>query len=224
MNQEEAYDALTGHLDRVAPRVQDRLPSERALANALGCSRSTLRAALDRLEQEGEIWRHVGQGTFRGARPRHLPVRDRLLIEGATPRDLMQARLVLEPAVAAAAADRATAQDIAHLSARVQAGRKGRDRAACEQADDAFHQSVAVVADNPILIGLMRYLSGARRRATWQQQWEQAYRRLGVEEFRRDHSDQHQAIVDAIAQHDAPGASDAMRHHLMVINDALGRG
>jgi DNA-binding FadR family transcriptional regulator len=178
---------------------------------------------LDQLEQQGEIWRHVGQGTFRGQRPRALPVRDRLLIEGATPQDLMHARLVLEPAVAAAAARRATKQDINYLTGKVNAGRRGRDRSDCERADDAFHQAISSVADNPILIGLMAYLSGARRRATWQRKWDQAYRRLGVDEFRHGHSDQHKMVVDAIACGDEVGAATAMREHLLVIQDAMSR-
>ena len=98
---------LTEALDRLAPDLGDRLPPERVLAQRLGCSRETLRRALARLERAGEIWRHVGQGTFRGPRPRFLPLRDTLLIEGATPQDLLSARLMLEPEVAAAAAARA---------------------------------------------------------------------------------------------------------------------
>ncbi|MFJ1293055.1 GntR family transcriptional regulator [Paracoccus yeei] len=32
----------------------------------MGCSRQTLRAGLARLQRQGLIWRHVGQGTFVG--------------------------------------------------------------------------------------------------------------------------------------------------------------
>lgn len=38
-----------------------KLPDERALSAALGCSRQTLRQALFTLESEGAIWRHVGK-------------------------------------------------------------------------------------------------------------------------------------------------------------------
>ena len=78
-------------IDRFAPVGGDRLPSERELSAALGCSRETLRACYAKLEEEGIVWRHVGQGTFRGRRPRHLPVRETLLVDGATPPDLMRA-------------------------------------------------------------------------------------------------------------------------------------
>lgn len=103
---------------KLAPEAGDRLPPERELRTLLTCSRETLRGCYATLETEGEIWRHVGQGTFRGRRPVHMPIRDTVLVEGATPPDLMSARLLLEPQVAAEAALRADASDITHLRKR----------------------------------------------------------------------------------------------------------
>jgi DNA-binding FadR family transcriptional regulator len=202
-------------LDDLPPGT--RLPAERDLAGRLGCSRQTLRSCLAALEKDGEIWRHVGQGTFRGSRPRHLPVRDTLLIEGATPPDVMQARMLLEPMVAAEAARLADASDVALLRERVGVGRRARDRAACEQADDAFHRALAQISCNPILAGFLNYLSGVRRRVAWQREWERTYRRIGTQAFQTLHSDQHERIVDAIEQQDAEAASSFMTQHLETI-------
>lgn len=203
-------------LDSLTPG--GRLPAERDLAERLSCSRQTLRACLAKLEKDGEIWRHVGQGTFRGSRPRHLPVRDTLLIEGATPPDVMKARMLLEPMVAAEAARLADASDLLLLREKVVAGRRARDRAACEQADDAFHRTLAQISGNPILSGFLNYLSGVRRRVAWQREWERTYRRIGTHAFQTLHSDQHERIVDAIERHDVAAASSFMTQHLETIS------
>ncbi|MFD2738917.1 FadR/GntR family transcriptional regulator [Sulfitobacter aestuarii] len=224
MKIDEAHCRLNDALPRLAPALSDRLPPERTLAREIGCSRATLRAALDRLEQAGEIWRHVGQGTFRGPRPRHLPLREALRIEGATPGDLMQARLSFEPSIAALAARNAGTEDLRYLQTKVEAGRRAGDRRACEQADDAFHRAIAQVGGNPVMIGVMEYLSGARRRMAWQRQWDQAYRRLAVDEFQTLHSDQHAEIVAAIAAHAPEAAAARMRDHLQAIARAMGVG
>lgn len=195
----------------------ERLPSERELAARFDCSRQTLRACLAGLEKDGEVWRHVGQGTFRGARPRHMPVRETLLIEGATPPDVMQARMLLEPMVAAEAARLADASDVALLREKVGAGRSARDRTACEQADDAFHRALAQISGNPILSGFLNYLSGVRRRVAWQREWERTYRRIGTQTFQTLHSDQHWRIVDAIESHDPVAARAFMTEHLETI-------
>jgi len=218
---DEITAELIEFLSKSATGHGDRLPSERALASHLRCSRETLRKCLDALEKKGEIWRHVGQGTFRGSRPRHLPAKDALLVEGATPPDLMRARLLLEPQVAAEAALRAAPSDIAHLRALVTAGRMATDLSACEQADDAFHRAIAKTSRNPVLIGLLIYLSGARRRATWQRQWDHTYRRVGRDEFQTIHSDQHDKVVDAIAAAKPEKASAAMTQHLDTIMRAM---
>ena len=118
---------------------------------------------------------------------------------------------------------RAGSEDVAYLRSRAEAGRRARDRPACEQADDAFHRAVAEVAGNLVLIAFLSFLSGARRRVAWQREWERAYRRLGVEEFRHGHSDQHMAVVDAIAGADPPEAEEAMRRHLATIRAEMER-
>ncbi len=68
----EADGALTQLRAWLAQRDasdSSRLPPERELCELLGVSRGELRKALDVLEREGEVWRHVGKGTFVGIRP-----------------------------------------------------------------------------------------------------------------------------------------------------------
>jgi GntR family transcriptional regulator len=63
---DETERALRTWLARGAHRPGDRLPPELELAGMLGVSRGTLRTALDRLEDAGEITRRQGSGTYVG--------------------------------------------------------------------------------------------------------------------------------------------------------------
>jgi DNA-binding GntR family transcriptional regulator len=72
----ERNDEADGALSRLQGLLADRqyplngrLPPERSLCRELGVNRGALRKALAVLEAEGQIWRHVGRGTFVGTRP-----------------------------------------------------------------------------------------------------------------------------------------------------------
>lgn len=201
--------------------VGDRLPPERILARQYACSRETLRRAILVLEQENEIWRHVGQGTFFGPRPDAPPLRGNLLVQATSVQELVQARYLIEPVVAAEAARRATVEDVITLNECVSFGRTAPDRFTCQKADDTFHRTIATVARNPILSSILAFLSDARRRSLWQTQWDRTYRHIGIKEFKEPHSDQHQRIVDAIANHDPEDAETNMRIHLDAIIEVL---
>jgi DNA-binding GntR family transcriptional regulator len=74
---DDTEDALRAWLATGARRLGDRLPPELELAAMLGVSRGTLRTALDRLEDSGEITRRQGSGTYVGR-----PVRPTAFHEG----------------------------------------------------------------------------------------------------------------------------------------------
>jgi DNA-binding FadR family transcriptional regulator len=224
MTVDQAIVALRRTLDQTAPTVGDRIAPERQLVQLLGCSRETVRRALGVLEQEGLLWRHVGQGTFRGRRPDVAPLRDQVHIEVSSVHDVMRARLLIEPVIAAEAARRAVPSDIDHLRRCLVACRTGKDSFACEQADRQFHAAIAQVAGNTVLSAVLRYLSDIRRRAVWQREWDLSYRRVGVREFTGDHSDQHQTIVDAVAAAQDTAAAAAMHAHLETIAVVLNHG
>jgi DNA-binding GntR family transcriptional regulator len=66
---DDAEQAIRNWLAPIRHRPGDRLPPEHDLASMLGVSRGTLRTALERLEQTGEIIRRQGSGTFVGRVP-----------------------------------------------------------------------------------------------------------------------------------------------------------
>ena len=63
---DSAEEALHAWLAGGRYRQGDRLPPENEVATMLGVSRGTLRSALHRLEERGEIVRRQGSGTFVG--------------------------------------------------------------------------------------------------------------------------------------------------------------
>ena len=208
---------LAAYFEHRALVPGDRLPAERVLARELGISRELLRAGLQRWEADGKLHRSVGQGTFWGRTPSGRPVRDTVLIEATSPHDIMDARLMLEPEIAAAAARTITPEATAHLRHTVIVCREARDLAACEAADSAFHVAVARAAGNPVLQSFLAFLSDMRRRAVWQQGWDRTYRTIGLEEFRSTHAAQHGAVFEAIAAREPEAARTAMRDHLEAV-------
>ena len=90
----------------------DRLPNERDLALKFGVSRHAVRKALERLEIEGQLWRHVGRGTFRGQRPNPATSDADVVIQHASLREIVETRKIIEPQIAALAAVRASAAQV----------------------------------------------------------------------------------------------------------------
>jgi DNA-binding FadR family transcriptional regulator len=213
----DATRRLRAHLRHRAYGPQDRLEPERVLAPKIGCSRETLRAALDVLEKEGLIWRHVGQGTFVGPRPVHEPIRPSVLAEMASPADVLDARLLIEPPIAGEAALRATAGEIALLRNHALRSSEAPDWQAYEQADDAFHKGIARITGNPLLIAFLDVLSSVRGRARWQRQHDLAFRRARKKEYAAQQGRMHLAIVEAIAVRNPEAARQAMFDHLSAI-------
>ena len=112
---QSALTQLRAWLTQKALPPSTRLPPERELSELLGVSRGELRKALAILEEHGELWRHVGKGTFIGARP-VAEISSVAAVAGQTsPGDVMRARLAIEPQLAHEAALHATADDIAEM-------------------------------------------------------------------------------------------------------------
>ncbi len=214
---DEATRRLRAHLRQRAYGPQDKLEPERILAPKIGCSRETLRAGLDVLEKEGLIWRHVGQGTFVGPRPTHEPIRPSVLAEMASPADVLDARLLIEPPIAGEAALRATPDEIALLRGHALRSSEAPDWQSYEQADDAFHKGIARITGNPLLIAFLDVLSSVRGRARWQRQHDLAFRRARKKEYAAQQGRMHLGIVDAIAGRNPEAARQIMFDHLSAI-------
>jgi GntR family transcriptional repressor for pyruvate dehydrogenase complex len=131
-----------------------RLPAERELAEMFGVARSSLRQALKVLEIMGVISQRVGDGTYLNtAAPAILaePMEFLILLDGLSFHELMEARLIVEPELAARAAARATPEEIAELQQTLTEMEENRhDHARFTQYDLLFHQTIFRLAGNRV--------------------------------------------------------------------------
>lgn len=196
---------------------QDKIPPERVLSMMLGCSRETMRKVLRQLEIEGVVWRHQGKGTFMGPPASSIERPLDRIIESASAQDLMDARLVYEPALAAAAAKYATQDDLASLRKLAIATGRARDWREYEHLDDAFHKAVARSSGNALLAAIFSSLASVRGRSTWQRRHDAIFREARKREYAAEQSVMHLAIVDAIEAQQGDRAHHAMHAHLEAI-------
>ena len=194
-----------------------RLPAERELCEMLGVGRAGLRKALSVLENNGEVWRHVGKGTFIGARPVEEFSSVASIASASNPLEVMQARLLIEPMLAREAASAATGTNLDELRRCVQAQQEATTWRQYESADNRLHRTVAEASGNTVLIALFDQLNAVRRAVVW------GRRRNDTERPPTSHHSfaQHEAIVAAISDRDRDAAHRAMREHLMTVSDKL---
>jgi DNA-binding FadR family transcriptional regulator len=193
-----------------------RLPPERELSRLLGVSRTDLRKALSVLESEGQIWRHVGRGTFIGARPVHNLHDVAYLGELAKPAQVMEARLAVEPQLARLAALHGAKSDFLQIEAFSRRCRQAQEWRVYEAWDNNFHQAIAAATHNKLLINLFDTLNAVRRATVWGQ-----LRSTRLPPADHGSFEEHDAIHAAIARRDAEGAAACMRLHLRSVRDRL---
>lgn len=215
---DDVVEKLRSYIAEGGYKPGDRLESERDLIVRLDVTRARLRKALDMLEHEGAIWRHVGKGTFIASPSVSSgPSNLKMLSQQVTPVQLMRARLSLEPAIAREAALHASEEAVRKL-------KQSRDRASeapnwdeYEAQDDNFHRNLAEATDNVLLLSLFDHLNAVRRAVAWNMVVRSSDRPP------RTHSSfaEHDAIVAAIEARDPKAAQDAMRAHLGSVSARL---
>ena len=201
-------------------RAEDRLreaivtgqlqPNERLveseLAGSLGVSRTLVRTALARLEQEGLVQHE----RHRGARVR--------LVEAHEAVEILEARSVLEGLAVRFAAQRATPQDIDELRGIAEQMRRLRE------ADDLLGVSEENARLHRRLIEIGGHATASRLISTLNTQLVRFQYRTILLPGRGERSlSEHIAIIDAIAAGDPEAAEAAMRTHLSHVADALRR-
>jgi DNA-binding FadR family transcriptional regulator len=191
-----------------------KLPTERELVHRLAAPRSAIRQALEVLERDGMIIRHVGRGTF-------LTDHATTQVDGApadtSPAEIMQVRLLLEPQVAALAARVGTQADLDRITGCLRSGGAADDFETFEAWDAKLHRAIAQAAHNGLLMNVFDVLGTARALPIWGT----LKRRTSSPERRCCYHAEHTAIVDALRDRDPDEAAATMRTHLQNVSDNL---
>lgn len=205
-----ALARLRAYLARMELPLDSRLPPERDLASTIGVSRAELRKALAILAAEGQLWRHVGKGTFIGSRPMDSLADVAILTRHTNSAEVMNTRLLLEPEVARLAALLATASQIAEMRTCMQKMRSAQTWRQYEAWDNRLHRVIAESTQNSLMLALLDTLNAVRRAVAWGRQ------RANKMKPDSDHHSfaEHEAIVAAIEARDGDRAALVMRRHL----------
>jgi GntR family transcriptional repressor for pyruvate dehydrogenase complex len=151
----------------IAQRVLEpgaKLPPERELAQQFGVSRPSLRHALKVLESLGVVSQKVGSGTYvntNGEEILERPLEFVLMIDAISHYEVLDTRLMLEPELAARAAENATAEHLRALEETLDPSLSGI--AATVDADIAFHRAVYAASANRLCVRLFSALHRAMR-------------------------------------------------------------
>jgi len=201
-------DEITRLITEGILKPGDRLPSESELAERFGVGRSSLREAMRALQLLGIVEVIQGKGTF--LRQTHmLPLATdwaRLSRMGLISQ-VMEARQIIEVAIAQLAAERATEEDIAVMRAAIRRAEEAHgDSVISGEASVDFHLALAEATHNEVLALMYKtvrdlYLETARQT---QMTPESAENRL----------QDHRQILESVEQQDPELASKLMAEHI----------
>jgi DNA-binding FadR family transcriptional regulator len=195
-------------------RPGDRIRSVHVVAAGLDASEITTRRALESLVRDGALVRRrgAGGGTFVADAP-VIPqddAVDALTAAGATARQLVDTRVLLESALAGFAAAAASDADLERMRAAVRAGEAADDWAEFHAADREFHRAVAEASGVAHLESYFASLEALY-----------AYFIPYPIEHLHGSNDSHRRIVDAIAAGDRAAAADEARAHVEALYDEM---
>ncbi|MFD2855558.1 FadR/GntR family transcriptional regulator [Seohaeicola zhoushanensis] len=187
------------------------MPTERQLAGEYGVARNTIRKILTRMVEEGLIERRVGSGTMVLDRPdnQFADILDRFL--DASPIDILNLRIFIEPHSAEAAARNASSSEleaIVEADARCSAA---TDLELFEHWNSEFHRRIHLAAHNAFLTDLCDLMVIIRFQAPMME----IRRRSFTEERRLAYGVERGRILTALRNWDGKAAAEAMRALLM---------
>jgi len=190
----------------------DRLPPEREMVRRFDAARSAVRRMLADLEMQGRIVRTVGRGTMI-AGERDVPT----VNAQTSPAELMEARLLFEPAIADLVVTHATPADFERMEECLARGARAGSVAEFEQWDAALHQSIADATHNSFVIRMLDNINAVREQA----EWGKLKQRSLTPERRSSYQIEHKRLVEALKRRDSGEARHRLTEHLRQVRRNL---
>lgn len=192
----------------------DKLPPERALAEAFGVSRSSIRDAIRILAQGGLLESRQGDGTYVRT-PQMEEIRAAIIAavdsENLAFDEIMEFRKIVEPAIGALAAMRRTREQLDHLKIvtcdqqrRLLTGQDDGD------LDARFHLQLAECSGNTLLARTVAGLNEVYAKGRTAE--------LRSEEWRRFSVSSHLHIIDALERRSPEDCRKAVEEHLATVS------
>ena len=186
----------------------ERLPSERYLAEHFGASRGTIREALRRLQEMNMVSRQVGSGTF----VIHRKMSGQMEIADVTsPLELIDVRFGIEPQMVRLAVANATLVDIERLGrALEQVESVAGDPSAFTLADSEFHLALAECTRNRLIVWLYQLVNEIRGHGQWSAMRDKILTQERIAEYNVHHRD----LYKSIASRNLERAVNTISRHL----------
>ena len=198
-------------------KIGDKLPPERELAGIFG-SRGSVREALRSLEKAGFVVIKKGArgGAYVSTVNSRLAVdslKDMLRLGQVDLQEVLHARLILEPPIAAEAALKATREDIARLEEANRIVRDGYKGEAAVENNPILHKELAEITGNRVLSIMMNVLMEIHASRMKDIRLDSRGKKMIL--------DHHERIVAAIKKRDKESASENMKKHILETHDLL---
>ncbi len=215
-------DLARSMLDLIADRdlaSGEQFESVRSLANRFQVAVPTIREALRRLEATGTVELRHGSGVYVGPNIDRLVLANPLAITPSAGRlvELLQARAVIEPPVAALAAQNRTEAALERMDRQLSEATEliaSGDQAQLAEVNMDFHRSLALASGNATLAEVVESVTVVNVR--------EHLEILHIHGDRQTDLDEHRAILEAVRAGDAELAERLTREHLHDVLAVIG--
>lgn len=211
-------ESLIANLKSGTWRAGHRLPTERELCSQFNMGRSTVRRVLAQLKEAGLITQTVGSGTYVSTQiEQALMGLDGSPTPAASPAELMEARMALEPSIVEMVISNATPADFARMEQCCERAEQAETLDEFEHWDGLLHEVIAEAAHNTFISNVFRLMNQTRS----QGEWGMLKRKSVTPERRAAYQQEHRRLVSALRDRDLASAVTHTQEHLLHVRRNL---